>query len=225
MKIAHSLKMFAGSVAVYAVVATAYACGDADKGAKTRGTPATGGGGDGGASGAHGAGGEDSTTESAGVGPVPPAMADPVPGTRLQSRYRVADDGSREWIGWYDTVLDAQCGWLRMSDGKDHCLPSYPQITGRFADPACTRYAVRVEECIGPSNRLMAYRYSATDRCTFEIYVHRLEPLAVGTAIYAKGGATCVPAPSGEVSTESDFVTGAEVPPSEFVASDVVHGP
>jgi hypothetical protein len=221
MKIAQSFKMFAGSVAVYVAVASAYAC----TGSAGGGATAERGAGDGGTGGmvsdAAGTGGV-SETSPAGGGPVPVANADPVPGSRLQSQYRVADDGAKEWLGWHDSLLDAACGWWPMSDGRQHCVPLYLRHTFYFADASCTQ-KVFTPSC-GFTDARRGLTMETVNQCGSLVRVFEVQPLPMGTQMYGLSGANCVSL-AGQISKVGDMVSGAEVPPSEFVGSDLVIGP
>lgn len=218
MKIADSMKMFAGSVAVYAAVASAYACGEAPALAPSSAV------GSGGSDGADETGGE-----TVGAGPVPPAMADPTPGSRLQSMYRVAEDGSRQWLGWYDTALDAPCGWMRLFDGKDYCVPSYHYLSGLYSDPTCVRQIARLNECDTSLGHARAIGDKNPYQCPQELTIFELdsEPLPAGSTLYAFDvNDACVAYDSRVmVAGDRDYPIRAEVSPSEFVASDIVRGP
>lgn len=218
MKIAHSMKMFAGSVAVYAAVAAAYACtGNAGSGSAGRGGIADGSGGS--------STSVEPSVDTVGAGPVSPALADPTPGLRLQSQYRTGDDGSRQWAGWFDTVLGAPCGWMRLSDGKDHCVPGYHALSGMFADSACTRQVARLNACNDELGHGRAVGDRNPSQCPHEISVFELEPqpLTPGSTIYAFNiDGMCVAYQSTVmVAGERDYPTRSEVPPSEFVTSSI----
>jgi hypothetical protein len=84
----------------------------------------------------HGAGGNDSGI----IDPVPKACADPVSGSRLKAKYRVAEDGSKEHLpgAWYDSMRGEDCVFLHASDGKERCLPVFRGQVSYYTDPACS---------------------------------------------------------------------------------------
>lgn len=89
------------------------------------------------------------------VDPAPPeACADPPPAppTRLKTRWRAGEDGSRDRLdGMYDTELDAVCGWVTAADGLERCLPVMDPLAGNgnsyYADEACTQTLVLAPLC------------------------------------------------------------------------------
>src|SRR5438105_4184598 len=78
------------------------------------GAPAPGGGGNGG--GSSGAGGGSG---GAGVDLDHEALS----GTRLKTQYIQGDDGSRSFLGFFDTQRNEACTFGRAEDGKIRCLP------------------------------------------------------------------------------------------------------
>jgi hypothetical protein len=66
-------------------------------------------------------------------------------GTRLRARNVVGADGSKQFLRWHDTQLDADCFFGKASDGSTRCLPSpvgAATVSTFFADAACTVPAV-----------------------------------------------------------------------------------
>lgn len=62
-------------------------------------------------------------------------------GRRLSYLQIVAADGSREQIGWYDTVNQVECSVTASADGPARCVPAAEEafFLGQFGDAACTK--------------------------------------------------------------------------------------
>ena len=125
-----SAKLLFGSIAVYAVVA---ACGSGkflDIG-------------DG------GAGLVDGLSD-----PVPDARADGnQSGTRLKAKSYAGADGSKEFIGWHDAMLDSDCRFALAADGAIRCIPLAAAFAvGYFTDAGCTQpLVVAPRDCGQPT--------------------------------------------------------------------------
>lgn len=154
------------------------------------------------------------------------AVTDPVPsatanesGSRIKAKWIVGDDGSRTFVGTYDSEREEECVWTYATDGSRRCLPiggvasAYPQ----FTDSACTlRIFQRTTTC---SNLGLNY-IPVNGGCSETPYLYELHtlsaPLTAGTVTYGMSDDSCV-----EVSVIPDNIytyhssTGA-IPPSSF---------
>jgi len=133
--------MFAGCI-VYVVMA---ACGGS-KGAPGFASKDGGGSiGDGSSSGSGPGGDNDSDLVDALTNPVPDANAEPTTsGSRLKARYYVGEDGSRQFVGWYDSQRKEECSFLSAGDGETRCLPAGAYPIGVYSDANCTTPIVYV---------------------------------------------------------------------------------
>jgi hypothetical protein len=88
--------------------------------------------------GAPGADGKDGAQ-----GPAGPAGKDTttVSGSRLRARFLAGDDGARQFIGFHDVKLGADCTAFPDGLGATRCMPlPFAQATGgAYADAACTQ--------------------------------------------------------------------------------------
>lgn len=75
----------------------------------------------------------DARAQEAGV-PVPTQQS----GDRIKARWLVGDDGSRQFLGWWDSELGTECEWLTADDGAHRCLPVTEVQVDHFSDPGCT---------------------------------------------------------------------------------------
>jgi hypothetical protein len=150
------------------------------------------------------------------------ALADPVsvahaqsqPAERLRARYLVAEDGSRQFVGWHDTGRDEDCSFGFAADGAQRCLPATQYgVWGYYSDDQCTvpitgvlpsacpivtPYALRTDDCGNESV------YQLTDTTVDKTYIQVED---------ADGGIIgCQYSP---VSSYT-FYTATEVPASSF---------
>jgi hypothetical protein len=72
-------------------------------------------------------------------GGVPNAMADEwyASGTRLKIRYLEGADGSKQFVGWYDSMRDDVCTHTRHADGRVRCLPPAGATVLNYSDSSC----------------------------------------------------------------------------------------
>lgn len=240
----NTIKLIIGSIAVYFIVATLYACdsshvmgmtgggGDA-AGAGSGGATVTTASGHGGASGtaastSGGGKGGGPAASSSGSGPVPNAEAEES-GSRIKAMWRTGSDGSKQFVGFFDSALMVKCSYLPMADGKDYCLPYDPTVsagpTGPFTDSACN-----------PSS-LVVVRQSIYAPCTAPKFAvtygnQQCILLSVASSIYEIGAKIPTPATlyfnSGGQCFSSATQPGEEVyaiakerPASDFVAATI----
>lgn len=106
--------------------------------------------------------------------PLPTADAQTsIGGSRLKARYLLAEDGSRQFLGWYDSQRQENCAFTQAPDDIVRCMPfvaaavAHP-FSQAFADSACTR---RIEQ-----------RQAVPALC-------QTEPMF----LFESGGSTCAP--------------------------------
>jgi len=90
----------------------------------------------------------DSADESSTTAAIEPDQWDdllePVPGSRLRPRFRVADDGTRAQIGWYDTMFEMPCEFREVPDAGLRCVTSiYGDSPWLYADPDCSEPVIQ----------------------------------------------------------------------------------
>lgn len=145
------------------------------------------------------------------------APAASMSGTRLQARYFNADDGAREFIGWYDTQLMAECSFKRSGDGEIRCLPKAKAIVLYSLDAACTQPVSDYSPT--PCGGSLAYfGLPVLDAgCdTNGVRVYQIDTMPqTPTEVYAW---PCVDSPQ---STTKPFYALTEIPPTDFVAASI----
>lgn len=155
--------------------------------------------------------------------PVPPANAEPAPGSRLKPRYRLGDDGAKEFLAgsWWDAQRGEECSFGPAADGKIRCLPAATDFR-YYADASCTTPMVLLQGACTPPK----YGLSTTDAaCGLDPGASHIYSIGAATTpamIYGKSGASCFAI--GPASSDYQYYTvGAEVPASSFVASTIGH--
>ena len=221
-----AMTLVGGSVLYVAMAACA---GPRAGGLSTSSRGATGGGGataplgGGGHAGAAGRGGNAGGLGGSLTNPVPPANADPLPGSRLKPKFRLGEDGAKEYLQglWFDTQRNEDCTFQLASDGQTRCLPKGNTFQ-YYSDAQCTQAMVLMQSaCTTPGYGVS----NATTACALDTGGTRV--FSVGAAanppmIYGKAGSSCFAI--GPTSSDyTYFMVGAEVPPSTFVAATVGH--
>lgn len=141
------------------------------------------------------------------------AMDTYVSGTRIKSRVYVADDGSKQWVGWKDTQLNLNCAYRLASDGQIRCLPSdVGFLIGNYSDSGCTQpLGYATAGCAAT-----AYLVESVNAACGGGAV-RIRPTGskLGSqTIYSKVGASCV---GTTMSAAYDYYSvGAEIPPNTY---------
>lgn len=193
--------------------------GLADASTNAGGSSGDGGGWNAGGSSGEGGGWLDAALDAI-ADPVPDASADDgtKDGTRLKARYYVAEDGARQFAGWYDTQRGEDCAFQIASDGKRRCLPAARVNGGTYyADSACTQpLALGSAGCTGGGGYASVGEYVGA--CVE--YRTRLYPILgpFSGKPYYKSGGLCV---QSSIEAENLMRLGAEVPPSSFVAANL----
>lgn len=146
-----------------------------------------------------------------------------ISGTRLRARYTVGADGSREFVGWFDTVRGEDCSFKQGDEGRLRCLPAaHPVID--FSDPDCTVPLVTLPpqlDCNGkPPKYVMAMDFS--DACMPQARLFELGAATQTTVdpVYRSTAQGCMPLGSGAMPVF--FEIGPEVPMTEMVEGSTV---
>ena len=195
-------KMVGGSIAIYVAMAACSASGGTATGFGPPGSSKP--------SGSSGSSGGTSVTN-----PVPTASADSTQsGSRLKAMYNVGSDGSKTFVTFHDTQLNADCLFGGASDGSTRCLPSGAQVTGElFSDPQCSQpLGIAATGCVTP---VYAVQYETT--CSGN--QKKIFPVT-GTfngSVYTGNATSCTAYSPAVVSSYSFYNLGPEVSPSSFV--------
>lgn len=149
----------------------------------------------------------------------PVAEAQAQSGTRIKVRWQVTDDGAKRAFGFYDSLLDVNCGAAAAPDGVTRCMP--PMAPTVFADDTCT---TRVGYQLNPSCSGPVPKYASLTSGTGCATVTEVRALgakvATPAAVYVLSGATCVgigyPCSPGACGVVDFYEVGAVVSSSEF---------
>jgi hypothetical protein len=184
-----------------------------------------GGGGSGASAGGDGLGGPgtDSGLVDALTDPVSSARADPSDGTRLKATYRLAADGSKEYVTgvWFDSQRAETCSFGTAGDGQERCLPAGAGAS-TYGDSACTEPVVAVPSgCTTPAYAL-TLSASTCGASAGGTHVFGVGAAASPSTIYVQSGTQCFAAGSAATGY-SYFTVGAEVPATSFVTSSTGH--
>ena len=193
-------KMLAGSFMIYVAFA---ACNASKPGGSARPN-------------SRGDGGSSGVTD-----PVPTAKADPESGSRLKAKYRIGDDGSKEYLSgvWYDSERQEDCSFATAADGKERCMPTSQLTVTFYGDASCSQpLAVGSPSCA--PKYAMTFEPSACSAGTVHIYA--IGATATPSKLYVNANGTCMNAgPPDPASTY--YQVGAEVAASSFVGGSSQH--
>jgi hypothetical protein len=216
-----------GGAMVYVAMAACSAGGSTTTGSHAGGgvTRLGGGGQGGGASGAGPSAGQggDSGVFDALTNPVPSASADPTSGSRLKPKYRVADDGAKEYLAglWYDSQRGEDCSFATAADGVERCLPQGAGF-GFYGDMGCTMPIAAVQSgCAAPKYAVHTVATACGD--DLGVHVYAAGAPATLTTVYAQSGHSCFAAGTASASGYTYYSVGAEVAATSFVAAATKH--
>jgi hypothetical protein len=231
------LKVGFGSVVVYVVVAACAGGSPDPSGASAAGPGSSGGGADGSGSPVAAPANDDSggrTFLDALVDPVPSAKADAnQSGSRLKAKYYVGKDGSKQFFGWHDSMLDVDCSFVGAADETTRCLPVGvgvgTSVAAVFSDAACSRPVILVAKGCFPTGYVDQFVTAPPPACAVSFHrIFRSGDPYVG-ALYTGTPASCSAAPEAgpdSPTAGSDiFALGAEVPQGTFVVAVVQTDP
>jgi len=138
---------------------------------------------------------------------------------RLRARYRLGDDGSREFLGWFDATRGDNCAFGLGTDDKMHCLPVSPALSTVvadelmvYSDAACQNGVISPVPCAEPGAK---YAGRISDFCDQSTAIHPLGGPAQAT--HGRSEASCI----ASARPSSGTSIGAEVPPGEFAEATI----
>lgn len=171
-------------------------------------------------------------------GPIEP----PSGGTRLKALFAEASSGTRQFVSWYDTVLETRCTFVKEDEWR--CLPEVlesvplytddPQFQDRelFLDEQCTQRGAHIENdyhlptgCAAPR---FVYTDTALDQCRDKRTHYRVlsELLHPEFVYYHADTGQCIRTlPSGTLGARRGTVAIATEPFTDFVTGTLVAAP
>lgn len=163
---------------------------------------ATGPTGPAGATGATGAAGAAGATGPIGpTGAQGPGGGFTVSGQRLKVRYLAGQDGSQQFLGWFDSQRNEQCYFAdALSTGQYRCIPNYANAgIPAFKDAACTQPVAQFGSLL--------YAFDLAQGKLYE------KGAPVMSTVYYLNGAMCLSAGM----QPGVYELGSEVPLTDFV--------
>jgi hypothetical protein len=154
--------------------------------------------------------------------PVSTAKADTVSGSRLKAKYYVGNDGSKQFIQWHDSQLDADCYFAQTASGL-RCLPAYITANAYYADAACSvALFLSPKPACGTTAPVPKLGIKATtaNGCTTTQYF-LVTKVPFPAQLYLTSGSTCTLAPASTATALDpyDFFTGMPTDLSQFVSA------
>jgi hypothetical protein len=142
-------------------------------------------------------------------------------GSRLKAKHYVGADGSKQFAGWYDSQLKADC-WFQQVNGKTVCTPTL-WSSSYYADAACT-VPLFYTTAIGCGG--IAYEYGASNYDCNARRIYRLQAMSAPASMYSKGTAcTAMSPPASGAGITYSYFSAQEVPLTTFVEASVQTDP
>lgn len=148
-------------------------------------------------------------------------------GDRLTPLLWDAGDGAAVFRGWHDDDLDVDCVFQHATDGRYRCLPAL-EGTEHFADSGCTQPVAHVYPCGPAAQGYVSFPVPTTcGNARLARSIHRLgaKRAAGETTWVRQSDGTCLPHEPQSDSDPDFYDLEGEVPPSDFVAADLVPRP
>lgn len=141
-------------------------------------------------------------------------------GSRIKARYIEGADGSRQFVGWRDTLRNEDCGYYSIQ-GVMRCLPAIATTNYFFKDAQCTMPIVLVPKgaapCPGDIPYVPAYAWYPVQACASP-ELRAMGPKLALQNYYLANGASCIDSglttiydayEFGQAASLSDFAEGA----------------
>lgn len=153
-------------------------------------------------------------------GPVANGAFGAISGTRLKVRFLQGDDGSKQFLGWRDSLRNESCTFTVAEDGASRCLPidqstAFIQHTSHlYLDDACAQAIAEV-----PLNcNSTKYAIEALPQCpsASAIYKTQGDPFAMQSIFAQSAQGDCLPY---SLSSNPVILLSDKIDSSEFVRS------
>lgn len=146
-------------------------------------------------------------------------------GSRLKARFYAGEDGSQQFVGWYDSQLQKNCTFTPTGDGKLRCVvEGLAGRSGYFADTGCSQPTVVVSKgCTPPSLANASATSAGSCGTTFSLRIANVGAKHVGP-VYAGTPASCIAAGAAFTTDILDYYDiGADVPLTTYVLGSENH--
>lgn len=171
--------------------------------------------------------GADPSVDGGQPGPTKTDTANPskagASGSRLKARTYTGEDGSQEFIGWFDSQTSANCGFSLANDGKLRCLPFEGLASAGvyWSDAGCTVPLIIATAGCSPTLALSNAPVSACNGAPrYQATILKVGPKHVGD-VFNGTPAACSKITVGAPTDLLD--PGPEVPASTYVAANETH--
>jgi len=162
--------------------------------------------------------------------PSKPTPSDPskagTSGSRLKARYYEGEDGSKQFIGWWDSQRQEDCVMVPAKDGKLRCLPAANVAITGYADANCSVPVVTVRKgCAAPSAAIVM-ETSGNVSCSlgYAYAAYGVDPAKFTGTLYGGSPSTCKVTTGEPYAETMDFHRlSSEIPPTSFVAVNQTH--
>jgi hypothetical protein len=155
--------------------------------------------------------------------PVPSVKAEPYrSGDRIRAKYLAGSDGSRQFMGWFDTHLDVDCSFLMTSAGY-RCVP-IPDVYSSesyFSNAECSQplwAAFSKPGCLtAPGMETPIGAKTVVSECVSTTTLYRLTPYSGD--VYQRAGTSCL-----KIENTTSLVFYAELgqlDPTDYVAGEM----
>lgn len=140
-------------------------------------------------------------------------------GSRLTATYLDGEDGSRAFVGFYDTIRKEDCSFQLAGDGKMRCMPAAANLvdgSGYFADAECTKqlaHVVTATSCGAGPRYAAVWDYGACPAPSVRIF--EIGEQYTGDIYSSDGSCTAIPRPA----TLTFYELDDAVRTSEFAAA------
>ncbi len=142
-------------------------------------------------------------------------------GSRLRARHLVADDGTKQFVGWFDSQRSERCTFVVAADGKQRCLPiGAATLASFFKDASCSatmKFAIATSACSQGSTDVA---YGADTSCPPRYRVYVTGAKVTPTTVYSLVNGVCTAGPPLEGYTYFDVL--GEIDAGTFVGANEV---
>jgi hypothetical protein len=150
----------------------------------------------------------------------------PRAGTRLVPIFLQADDGARQFVGWFDTARAEECSYALSGDGLIRCLPTAIAEARWFLDATCVRPIAAVSAYMPPHYLVVAEPTAHGCSTDLRHHVYQAGRTIHLSAWYERVGGACAPVPLPANPKDIFIEAGTAIAPSAFVAAKyVARGP
>ncbi|MBK8252512.1 MAG: hypothetical protein IPK82_07570 [Polyangiaceae bacterium] len=143
-------------------------------------------------------------------------------GSRIRLKYRHGADGTKAFMGLYDSDLQTDCVVWPAADLVDRCIPNFTASAGYYADASCTTPIAVVGCYVGAAPKYVSFLPEADPNNPCAPPGYRVFPLAaefMGAQTYQGSPGACNE--TQVASFQKRYLLGPEIAPADLVSFDV----